>query len=68
MRMTVTYPVKLPDDLYRRVKLRAAQEGRSAANYMRRVLDLATTGQLVLTEKRTNTGGELERVENGKAT
>ena len=68
MRMTVTYPVKLPDDLYRRVKLRAAQEGRSAANYMRRVLDLATTGQLVLTEKRTNTGGELEQRENGTST
>jgi len=53
-KMTITYPVRLPPDLYARIKTAARQDGRTAAGYMRRVLTLALAGD------RQPKGGEQE--------
>jgi len=41
-RMTVVYPVRLTPSQMRRIKAKAQADGRPVANYIRRVLDLAT--------------------------
>jgi len=63
VKKTVTYPVRMSPDLYKRVKRRAALDGRTAASYMRRVLDLATRGELAANGQ-ASVGGELERKQN----
>ena len=59
MQKTVTYPVRLSPALYSRIKRAAKADGRTAAGYMRRVLDLATTGRL--TTAKAEQGAEQER-------
>ena len=41
---SVVYPVRLTPSVFRRLQARAEDEGRPVANYIRRVLDLATRG------------------------
>jgi len=60
---TIVYPVRLPEPLYARIKAKAEIEGRSAANYMRRVLDLATRGGMAAIDGQAN-GGRMERTSN----
>lgn len=56
----MVYPVRMPHTLYERIKRAAHLDGRSAANYMRRVLDLATREQLAAIDH-DHDGGQLER-------
>jgi len=54
--------VRLPEDLYRRLKHKAAADGRTASGLVRYLLAraVAASGQA--------TGGELEQKQNGRTT